>query len=269
MLLTVPFWSLPLQPLAKWCSEVDLIKTIGLHDQNTTSTRARVRRSKARRIAGWSGVSMAAWIYLHAAAARRQQVVRATGLHPPDPGCHRASAEVSSSKTRSEHQPPGCCSAPQFDLWPRSVREGVLPFWESSSGQEGGGACYLSSAVIVWTRVASRSLPCTLLTQQIIRLLFKAVQQHVIVSIYRRIRHASAPDVCQIKAAKARNMHVRPHLLTPPSSLSVIPLKLHTFAWKWPSVAVDAVPCFDSLGKKKMKGWVWLGVYFVRSYHWQ
>lgn len=147
-------------------------------------------------------VSMAAWIYF-AVFTRRGQVVKMTGLHPHDPGCHRASAEVSSSKTLSAHQLQAAVlqhSLP-FDL----ILSGKVcsPF-----GNWRGGACYLSEntnccVVIVWISLGSRLTPthlfffflnifskrffsnrCEANNQGDDRMVFKALQQHVIMSIY-------------------------------------------------------------------------------------
>lgn len=131
-----PVISLPLQPLPKLYFEVDLIKAIGLphllsREQNTlhASGSATLRGKMLSVGHRASSVSMAPWIYF-AVFTRRGQVVKMTGLHPHDPGCHRASAEVSSSKTLSAHQLQAV--APQHSL-PFDLilsRKVCSPFWE-------------------------------------------------------------------------------------------------------------------------------------------
>lgn len=105
-----------------------------------------------------SSVSMAAWIHF-AVFTRRGQVVKMTGLHPHDPGCHRASAEVSSSKTLSAHQLQA--AVPQHSLPFDLILSGKVcsPF-----GNWRGGACYLSEntnccVVIVRISLGSRLTP--------------------------------------------------------------------------------------------------------------
>lgn len=123
-----------------------------------------------------------------------------------------------------------------------------------------GGACYLSEntnccVVIVWISLGSRLTPTHLFFFFIIfqkgfflfvletnrceanspgdgRVVFKALQQHVIMSIYisarGRIQHAAA-SACEyqtcVKLKRRRQKTAR-------AGRSVIPLKLHTFAWK-------------------------------------
>lgn len=143
-----------------------------------------------------------------------------TGLHPHDPGCHRASAEVSSSKTLSAHQLQA--AAPQRSLPFDLILSGKVcsPFWELA----GRGVLLIREYKllcchcmdITWQSLNSHTpfFFFKLFSKRVFfflvletnrceanspgdgRVVFKALQQHVIMSIYisarGRIQHAAA-----------------------------------------------------------------------------
>lgn len=134
-----------------------------------------------------------------------------TGLHPHGPGCHRASAEVSWSETLSGHQLQAAVL--QLSLPSDLILSGKVC---SSLGNWWGGACHLSHSTNCCVVIARISLGSRLTPTQLLLLLFskgafflceannqgddhvifKALQQHVIMSIYisvrGRIQHAAA-----------------------------------------------------------------------------
>lgn len=172
-------------------------------------------------------------------------MVRTTGLHPRDPGCRRASAEVSSSKTRSERRLQAAVLHHSLTSDLNLSGKVCFPF-------SGDGRCWrrrglllipdrrlLCAAVAARMSVSSRSLPHAFRSVTFSetahrrgddRLFFRGcAATRDCEYLYHRKRpnpqHAGAvSDACQMKAAKAQNMH--------PPPLPVIPLKLHTFAWK-------------------------------------
>lgn len=202
MLLAVPFLSLPLQTLGKWFSQVDLIKAIGLPhlpscDQDPPP---RERERDARRNKGSQDDVGEARSHLcingdvdlplrkSPAVDRWSERLAFTRVTRVVTGhllkCHRARRRASTSSRLL------FCTA----VWPlTSLCQGRCASLLGWSAAAGWGRGQGGSAVIVWMSVASRSLPHTFFLcyfpkraniQWDDRLFFKAVQQHVIVSIY-------------------------------------------------------------------------------------
>lgn len=212
----------------------------------------------------------------------------------PSPTWPRLSQGICWSVIEQDAERPpalGCCSAAQFALWPYSVREGVLPFWELAGR---GGACYLSEntnccVVIVWISLGSCLTPthlffsfffskwafffvletnrCEANNQGDDRVVFKALQQHVIMSIYMsargRIQHAAASmyeyQTCvKLKRRRQKTCTKAVQLFL----LNCIHLHRNDHLWQWKvcRALIRLKRWRDECGSARMH---------VRSYHWQ